>query len=785
MSSKFHLILFLLLFTNVLVWSQEQTSRISGVVIDKQSEFTIPGANVVITSVSPAKGASTEMDGRFTIENLPVGRHTVQISFLGYKTVVLPNILISSAKEAFVTIEMLENTEELKEVVVSAESDKRDAINQMATVSSRQFSVEEAGRYSGALQDPARMATNFAGVSGANDGRNDIIIRGNSPIGVLWRLEGIDIPSPNHFSTLGTTGGPVSMLNLNNLSNSDFMTGAWSADYGNAMSGVFDLKLREGSTNDYQFLGQVGFNGFELGAEGPLGKKKKASFLVNYRYSTLAVFQALGLNLGTGSAVPQYQDVTFKVGIPTKKAGKFTVFGIGGTSYIEFLGKDSDSTNLYADAFSNSKWTSNTAIIGASHSYFLNNKTHSKLVVAASYTGELGQQDSLSDDYSTSTRFYGKSIEQTKYSANYKINRKINSRNTATVGAIYNHYQVDLLDSVLNNGSYVSLTNAKGGLDVIQAYLMWQHRVGALWTFNLGIHNQTLTQNGSNSLEPRIGVKYQPFQKHILSYGMGLHSQMQPLPIYFAKDPNGIVPGTTNTDLGFSKSAQFVLGYEYLISSDLRFKTEVYYQNLYQIPVELTASSYSILNQGAEFDFENKINLVNQGTGYNYGIEMTIEKFFTKGFYFLTTVSLFDSKYSGSDGVERSTAFNSNYVWNALGGKEFKIGKNLFFSLDTKVSLSGGRRYTPIDLNESINEGKEVKNENIAFSEQFDPYFRWDFKLTLRQNGKKFSQQIAVDLQNLTNQQNVFAYGYNRRNQVISTTYQRGFFPDIQYKIYF
>lgn len=186
-------------------------------------------------------------------------------------------------------------------------------------MSARQLSTDEAFRYAGTRSDPSRMAQNFAGVSGTNDGRNDIIIRGNSPVGVLWRMDGIDIPNPNHFSTLGATGGPVSILNINTLKNSDFLTSAFPAQYGNALAGVFDLKLRNGNNEKNEFIGQLGFNGFEFGAEGPLNKNSKASYLVNYRYSMVAALQSIGLNFGTGSATPYYQNSTFKINIPTKK----------------------------------------------------------------------------------------------------------------------------------------------------------------------------------------------------------------------------------------------------------------------------------------------------------------------------------------------------------------------------------------------------------------------------------------------------------------------------------
>jgi len=786
MSLKKILLQFLAIASITSLEAQISTSTITGTVVDQQSGYTIPGATVLLKSSKKLTGTTTDIDGKFKLENIPVGRHIVQINFLGYEVTTLSNLLVSSAKELNLNVQLIESIEVLSEVVITASANKIGTINEMSTVSARQFTVEEAQRYSGALQDPARMATNFAGVSGANDSRNDIIIRGNSPIGVLWRMEGIDIPSPNHFASTGTTGGPVSMLNLNNLSNSDFMTGAWTAQYGNALSGVFDLNLREGSTQDYQFLGQVGFNGFELGAEGPMGKNKKASFLLNYRYSTLGLFSGLGINLGTGAAIPQYQDLTFKLSLPTEKIGKFTIFGLGGTSGIEFKGVDSDSLDLFSNAFSDSKYTTTTGIIGASHAYFINKTTLSKLVIASSATRDQGIVDSLTPTYTDAIRVYGYNYGQDKYSINYKINKKFNAKNTAVVGAIYDHYVIDMVDSVRMPFGFINLTDVKGELDLIQGYAQWQHKFNSKLTLNSGLHAQFLIQNESNSVEPRLGVKFQPIKRHSITAGVGLHSQMQPIPVYFMRDPNGIIPGETNRELDFTKSWHYVLGHEYLLTKNMRLKTELYYQYLYDVPIDNFSSPFSMLNEGSDFGFSNRINLSNRGEARNYGVEVTLEKFFSKGYYFLTTTSVFDSKYTGSDGVERNTAFNSNYVMNALGGKEFKLGDNgLSLSLDSKVNIAGGRRYTPIDLEESRKRGEEYRNPTLAFSEQFDPYFRLDFKITLRQNNEKFSQQFSVDLQNVTANKNIFAYGYNNRSGNVGTTYQRGFFPDVLYRIYF
>jgi hypothetical protein len=631
------------------------------------------------------------------------------------------------------------------------------------------------------------MAQNFAGVSGASDDRNDIIIRGNSPTGVLWRMEGIDIPSPNHFGTLGTTGGPVSMLNINNLSNSDFMTSAFTADYGNALSGVFDLKLRNGNADKREYLAQVGFNGFEGGIEGPFKKGGRASYLANYRYSMLAVASALGLQFGTGASVPYYQDLTFKLNFPTQKAGTFSVFGVGGISDIEFLAKDAGDNNLFSTDTRNANFGSNTGFAGASHTYFFDEKTYGKLILAVSGTLNDGKIDSLLPDGEGTQRIFGTRNTQVKYSLNYKFNRKFNVRNTLSAGLIADQYQIDVLDSVLTPlGGYRNVRDFDGGTTLLQGYANWLHRFNDALGMTLGLHSQHFLLNNSNSLEPRLGLRYKLTDRQNLNFGAGMHSQLQPLTVYFVKDrtaePAVVLP---NKDLDFTRALHAVVGYDLLLSDAVRIKAETYYQRLYNVPVNTFASPFSMLNAGRDFVLPDQVNLENTGTGYNYGFELTLERFFSQGYYFLGTASLFESRYEGSDGIERNTAFNGNYVFNGLAGKEFKLGKQVTLSFDTKVTYAGGNRYTPIDLAASQAAGTEVNRLDESFASSFPNYFRADFKTTVRMNFKNFAQQFSVDLQNLSGHQNVFQYGYNAASGNISTVYQRGFFPDVQYKILF
>jgi hypothetical protein len=661
----------------------------------------------------------------------------------------------------------------------------------LATVSARSFNVEETGRYAGSRNDPARMAANFAGVSGANDARNDIIIRGNSPAGVLWRLEGIDIPSPNHFSSLGTTGGPVSMLNNNVLDKSDFMTAAFPANYGNALAGVFDLQMRHGNNEKREYLGQVGFNGFEFGAEGPFSKKSRASYLFNYRYSTLGVFKAVGINFGTGAAVPEYQDFSFKIDLPTLKAGRFALFGVGGLNEINLLGSQTDMSkpDLYGNFTQDIFNINNMGVAGISHTFFYNSNTYSKITLAASSSSNITRVDSLdrSGVDMVSNPFFRMNFLTRKYSANAMLNKKLNARNTLTAGIITDLYDIRLVDSVQILGRFYTRRNTTGVSLLAQAYTQWQHRFSNELTLNSGLHYQNYMLNNTSSLEPRTGLRYQFTPSQALNAGYGLHSQMQALTTYFTqtelKNGQSIM---TNKDLGFTKSHHYVIGYDNSLSKNLRLKAETYYQYITGAAVSPRLRSFSSLNVGADFGVPSVDSLMNNGSGRNYGVEFTLEKFYSNNYYFLVTTSLFDSKYRGFDGVLRNTPFNGGYVFNFLLGKEFHLGnKSNILSIDLKFTSAGGRYMTPILLEESRAKGETVLDRDLAYTEKVKDYLRTDLKISFRKNTKRLTHEWSLDISNVLNTKNVFNKDYNPVSEEIITNYQLGIFPVPQYRILF
>ena len=345
--------------------------------IDAFTEQPLPGANVILTTIEN-KGTSTDLNGEFKFADIPVGQVSIVFTFIGFKPVVLKNLKLNSGKELFLKIKMEEDVETLESVVVSADGGneaKHKPKNELATLSARSFSVDETRKYAGSLGDPGTMAGNFAGVNGANSDRNDIVIRGNSPAFLLWRMHGLNIPNPNHFAALGTSGGGIGILNNNLLDDSDFFTGAFPAEYGNAVGGVFDIVMRNGNKEKFEFVGQMGFNGVEFGAEGPI--KDRSSFLVNYRYSTLAFFEVIGLGAGLQGAVPQYQDLSFKLDFPTTAAGRFSIFGVAGISNIDLLEENKKlepDSDLGTPNNTDVKFGSGLAFFGLEHVYFFNKK---------------------------------------------------------------------------------------------------------------------------------------------------------------------------------------------------------------------------------------------------------------------------------------------------------------------------------------------------------------------------------------------------------------------------
>lgn len=786
-------ILFALLYSiNLNTNAADFTQTIKGTIIDKQNRQPLIGATVTVLNTQPMLGTATNLNGNFKITGVPIGRQSVAINYIGYLPVTLSNVYINSGKELIISVEMEEMVQQLKEVVIQGNKSKAMANNEMALISARSFTVEETEKYAGSRGDVARMASNFAGVFMANDQRNDIVIRGNSPAGLLWKLEDIEIPNPNHFAENGTTGGPVGMLNNNVLKNSDFMTGAFPAEYGNALSGVFDLKMRNGNNEKHEFLGQIGFNGFELGAEGPIDSVQGSSYLVNYRYSTLALLSKAGLNFGTGTAIPYYQDLVYKINVPTKN-GTVSVFGLGGVSNIDFIedrtnkGKPNLYVNNGADLYNSSRM----ATSGITYTRNISSKTYLRTTVSGLYQRGGTIVDTLTLNFDK-TRVLDHSISEKRLSVQAIVGTKYNAKVSAKVGITsdfmaYNlssysfKNDINKLQSVLSNSKEL-----QQGPALIKGFYELNYKLTNNVALSPGLHVMFFTLNKKYSFEPRLGFAWMYLPTTRINLGYGMHSKTQRLATYYYQTHynNGIVT-ETNRNLDFTRSHQFIAGHDWNITNHLRLKAETYYQTMYNVPIDPSAGWFSALNGGASWGLDQRDSLVNKGTGRNYGLEITLERFLHNSIYYLVTFSRFESFYKGLNGIEYNTAFNGKYVANVLLGKEFMINSESTLSFDFKVSVAGGRRYLEVDTAKSREENSTVFDKSNPYSKQLPDFFKADFKVSYQKNYGKYSQEWQIYIENITNHKNILFRSYNTNTGKVIDIYQLGFFPMMQWRITF
>ncbi len=806
----------LLLFTLSiisLVGFAQPSQTVRGKIVDKESKFPLIGvAALLVNNATQPVGTVTDVEGNFRLTNVPVGRQTLRFTLVGYKEILLNNIVVEAGRETVLNLEMEESVTELNTVVVKVKRNG-EAANEMATVSARQFSVEETGRYAGSRGEPARMASNFAGVQGADDSRNDIVIRGNSPSGVLWRLEGINIPNPNHFAISGTSGGPVGIINNKYLANSDFFTGAFPAEFGNTTAGVFDLKLRNGNDEKHQLSAQFGFLGTEFLAEGPLSKKSKASYLVTGRYANLWLFKKAGIDIGT-EATPTYADGFARFNFPLKKGGNVAIWGVGGASTIDILISEQEASerNIFGQNDRNQYFSTNMATGGITLNKPLNKSTFFKATVAVSTNSQDANHDFLflrknaqGDPLIENKRFVIDSIRplldykftENKYSFATYLNKKWGAKSTLKAGVNLDLYSFTAFDQarVFEDASkrwtpWATRWNANNeNYAVVQPYIQFKHYLTENLSFNLGLTSlySSINANSYSPIEPRAGLALDLPNRQKLTFATGLHSQGLSSYLYFyhpdLSKANTIPYPVKN--VGLSKSWHFVAGYSKMLADNLRLLVEAYYQNLFDIPVEKTISSYSLVNSGAGFSRLFPNQLQNGGIGRNYGIEMTLEKFFSNSYYFLVTASLFDAQYQGSDKIWRNADFNGKYAFNALFSKEFTFNKRKSLNIGAKFTATGGRWYGPVDATQSRLAQEIIYADATRNSLQFNPYKRFDLKTEYKINKNRLTHTIAVDIVNVLGTKNQLSLSYIPHAPYFKQEYQLGFLPVFFYRIDF
>jgi hypothetical protein len=766
---------------SVPAYSQHLLQNIKGTVMDKDSRIPLPGAMVMILESDPVIGSVTDSEGNFTLRNIPVGRYNLRITYVGYDPLNIPEILVESGKQVVLSAELKGAATALQQVEVKAFGRKDQVANSMAMISARQLTMEEASRYAGGIDDPARLASSFAGVAG-NLSSNAIVIRGNAPKGLLWNMEGVEIPNPSHFANVTSFGGGgITALSSQMLTSSDFYTGAFPAEYGNALSGVFDMKMRVGNNERREHTFKAGLTGLEFASEGPFVKGKRSSYLFNYRYSTLSLISPL---LPENAKGLSYQDFACKVNLPAGRAGTFSIWCIFSTDKSGSEAKTDSAEWEYYQDIEKDKNQNSMGAVGLNHQIIINDRTYLHTSLAATGNSISWKRQRMNQQLD----FYPKdeiAQEVTKYSLEMFVNHKFGPHHTNRSGFIVNRLTYDVnLKSAPDDSPLITYADEHGGSYLLQAFT--QSRLDLLpgVTLNAGLHMQWLTLNNSHTLEPRIGLRWKVTGTQTISAAYGLHSRLEPIGFYMARQTNESGTYMPNRDLGLTMARHFVLGYQLALGTYTRLYFEPFYQRLYDVPVT-PGTSFSMSNLELDWFFND--SLVNKGTGMNVGIDITLERFLHAGYYYLVTASVFDSRYTGGDGIERNSRFNKNLIMNVLFGKEWKTGKdkNGTFGINWRFSYLGGDRISPVDYAASQLARDVVYDESNAFADRKPSTWYVDLTASWQNNKPRFSSTWSLQIVNLLFQKEFFGYRYNIKTNGIDEHKEAIVIPNISYRINF
>jgi hypothetical protein len=789
----------LILFFALSGLGQELSQTVRGTIIDANTRQPIIGAEVIIVNSEPLKGDVTDLDGKFKITKVPLGRIDLRLAYLGYDNTLIPNIVVNSGKEVVLELMMEQAAVDMEEVVVKAFQGNGTPTNSMALISARSISTEEISRMTGSFNDPAIITANYAGVANSGTGGNDIIVRGNSPKYMQWTLEGVPITNPNHFADQNAVLGSTSTLNTNLLATSDFYMGAFPATFGNALSGVYDVKLRNGNNEKREYTFGIGLLGTDLTVEGPLKQGYRGSFLVNYRYSTSSILNDAGLVEVDGN--PRFQDAAFKLNLPTQKAGTFSLFGLGGMSDFSIVNAtpedwttpgDEIMSGLIFEDYEKASYLFNT---GLNHTISFGKQGYLKSSLSYSLEGIDDDVYQKTDSLGTGVNSYTSELRKNTYRASSTYHREINPKHTLQAGVIYTLFDqfIDQRMRPAIDSPLSPLVDFDKQLGNLRSYVSWKYRMNDDISLVGGLHNTNVFFNQKHTLEPRLSARWQVNDRNTMSFGYGLHSTMESVHHYFAKIEDSAGNTTQpNKDLDLLKAHHFVLGYEHQFAPGLIGKVEAYYQHLYDLPVENNDTSYyATINEGAEIKY---VDLVNEGTGRNYGIELSLQRYFSDGYYLLANTSIYESAYKTLEGITRNTRFNTNYLVNLVGGKEFtQLGKkhNKTLGINARFFMGGGQKVLPILRDAQGNAAVDTANNQYwdyakAYENDLEDIYQITLSVSYKIARKSATHELFLNLENITNNKGKLTEYYDQNaSDGIGNTTQFGLLPNMMYRVYF
>ncbi|MEO0727080.1 MAG: TonB-dependent receptor [Bacteroidota bacterium] len=749
-------VVFILLLTSSL--AAQATLR--GSVRDADNGQVLTGATVYLPTIQ--RGIDTDSFGLFRFNDLPPGRYPVEISYLGYQQLVMNEVLVSSGKEQVLDIILQEAATSLTAVTVKASRQPRSN----ASPNILNLSQEETLRFPATFNDPARLATAYAGVTGANDQANHLIIRGQSPLGMQWRLDGLEIVNPNHTANGGTftdrptlSGGGVNAISAQLLQEANFYLGAAPAALGNATTAQMDMRLRNGNNEQREYTIQAGLIGFDLAAEGPI-RAGGSSYLVNYRYSFTGLLSDLGVSFGNEDI--RFQDLSFKLHFPGQKGGAFSIFGLLGSSSNEF-NQPTDTTEWETekDLYNTIDFSSEMATVGAS--WTQPQGDNARWRAAAAWSGVRHQRLGIAPDLRN--REWDE-LRQQKTSFQLSYRRKLLPFGSITLG-VEGLYIDQSVEREFPFGSEGITGRSNGGL-VVSPYIDWRYQIKRL-SLNLGwrLSNWIDWLDESSYSEPRLALSYLLNKKNTVGADLSVSTQA-PSPYELALQPR--------------RSRLYSAYWNRQLSNSRKISIQLYQQNLTQITGN---GAISAINQIEQILPETDAT----SEARTQGAELTVQQFATGGWWYVVGVSLFDARYQDEDGEWVKSRFAQDYATALTLGKEWsgtdrKQQVNRF-GFNVALHYNGGLRAAPIDLVASDRNRTTVFDFSQGYTEQLPAYFRTDLRIYYQKNRANWNSMLSLDIQNVSGQQNAAYDYYDRFLGRVNRRFQLEFIPIINYRINF
>jgi hypothetical protein len=755
MFKKYIILIFVnLIFTNILF--PQIKGDITGRVTDNFSKQPIQDVIVRIIELDLKTG--TDEDGFFRFSGIEPGMYKLEFSSLGYVPVLKSDIIVRTGSPVNVLAEL--EIVQTEEIIVQSERFIKPVD---LSTSYKNLTNEEIRRSPGGFEDIGRVVQTLPGVSFINDGRNDLIVRGGAPAENLFVVDNAFVPNINHFGSQGATGGPTSIIDLNFINEINFITGGFSARYGDKLSSVLEIKLREGNRN--KFSGNINLSATGFGAilEGPIGSKKRGSWLFSARRSYLDfVFNAVGFGF-----IPEYTSLQFKGVYEISNNNIFTVNFIGNNDKVRFNNDTEENRQNNEDILSNNQWgyvnSYELRSVFSSKSYFL--FTLSRNYTNYEYSGRDAEFvetfKNLSEEGEThlKTEFFWLPEKTTQISAG--------------IGGVLINFTNEIMsaEDTLFFGDPERIIipavniNSDNNTYKLFSYVQLSQRLFEKFKLNLGLRYDYFDFiEEKNYLSPRVSLSYSLFDNFNINASYGIFYQS---PSYI-----WLISNQQNTQLTDIRADHYIAGIEYIPVSDLRASVEVYYKDYSNYPASTLRPYFILANNGAEYQKPENFGLeplLSQGVGYTRGIEFFFQKYLTNDFYGNLNLSLFEAKYTSLDGIERSGDYNNRFLFIASGG--YMLGKG--WEISSKFRWFGGRPYTP------INPVTGIQNVEEYNSARYPDYYSLDLRVDKRWNFKKWSLITYIDIQNITGRKNITGYKWNEYENVVEANESIGVFPTI------